>query len=89
MSSIISADTGINIKNVMENKTIKLGKYRHYKGKEYKVLGIAKHSETLEKFVVYEELYGQKNFWIRPVDLFLEEIEIGGKKVPRFLFIEK
>lgn len=68
----------------MENNIIKLGKYRHFKGNEYEVIGIAKHSETLEKMVVYKALYGEGQIWVRPLKMFIEEIEIDGKKVPRF-----
>lgn len=66
---------------------IKLGKYRHYKGKEYEVLGIAKHSETLEEFVVYKELYGEGGIWIRPLKMFVEMVVVDGVKKPRFEFI--
>ncbi|MDP3997201.1 MAG: DUF1653 domain-containing protein [Candidatus Andersenbacteria bacterium] len=66
---------------------IKLGKYRHYKGKEYEVIGVAKHSETLEELVVYRALYGEHQIWARPVVMFLEEVEVYGKKVPRFEFV--
>ncbi len=70
---------------------IKPGKYRHYKGKEYEVFGVAKHSETLEELVVYKALYQAEgeNLWVRPLKMFLEEIEIEGKKMPRFEFLGK
>ncbi|PWU23254.1 DUF1653 domain-containing protein [Candidatus Cerribacteria bacterium 'Amazon FNV 2010 28 9'] len=71
---------------------MKLGKYQHSKtGNLYRVIGIAKHSETLEDLVVYGCLYdNQKSkLWVRPVRMFLEEVEIEGKKVPRFKFIEE
>jgi hypothetical protein len=67
----------------------KLGKYRHYKGNEYEVIGIAKHSETLEEMVVYKALYGKHNIWVRPLKMFTEEIEIDGKKALRFEYIGK
>ncbi len=70
---------------------MKLGKYQHSKtGNFYKVLGIAKNSETLEEFVVYEALYEnpKSKLWIRSLKMFLEEVEIGGQKVPRFKFVE-
>jgi cyclomaltodextrinase / maltogenic alpha-amylase / neopullulanase len=70
----------------MENK-LKLGKYRHFKGKEYEVIGIAKHSETLEEMVVYRALYGEHDLWVRPVNMFLEEVEKDDKKVPRFEYV--
>lgn len=63
---------------------LKLGKYRHYKGKEYEVIGIAKHSETLEESVVYRALYGNYDLWVRPLKMFTEEVEVEGKRVPRF-----
>ena len=77
-----------NLKNVMENKKIKIGKYRHYKGKEYNVVGVAKHSETLDDLVIYEALYRDGLFWVRPFDMFFEDVEIDGKKVPRFEYID-
>lgn len=68
---------------------LKLGKYKHYKGKEYEVVGIARHSETLEELVVYKALYQAEgeNLWVRPLKMFLEEVEIDGKKMPRFEFL--
>lgn len=60
---------------------IKLGKYRHYKGNMYEVLGVARHSETLEELVVYRALYGENELWVRPVKMFLEEVEIDNKKI--------
>ncbi len=68
---------------------LQTGKYKHYKGKEYEVIGIAKHSETLEELVVYKALYQTEgeNIWVRPLEMFLEEIENEGKKIKRFEFI--
>ena len=71
---------------------VKLGKYRHFKGKEYEVLGIARNSETLEEFVVYKALYdsldfGKNALWLRPKAMFLETVEKDGKTVKRFEFI--
>lgn len=66
---------------------MKLGKYEHYKGGQYEVIGLAKHSETMEEFVVYKALYGEGDLWIRPYKMFLEEVESNGKKVPRFKYI--
>lgn len=65
------------------------GVYRHYKGKEYRVLGIAKHSETFEEFVVYEALYenGISKLWMRPLGMFTEHIVVDGKEIPRFEFL--
>lgn len=68
---------------------LKPGKYKHYKGKEYEVIGIARHSETLEELVVYKALYQTegKNLWVRPLKMFLEEVEIDGKKMKRFEYV--
>ena len=60
------------------------GKYVHYKGNEYEVVGVAKHSETLEPMVVYKALYGDGGLWVRPYDMFFETVEIKGEKIPRF-----
>lgn len=72
--------------NNLKSSKIKLGKYRHYKGKDYEVLGVAKHSETLEELVVYRALYGKHNLWVRPLKMFLEKIEIDGGKLSRFKY---
>lgn len=66
---------------------IKLGKYRHFKGNEYEVTGIAKHSETLEEMVVYKALYGEKGIWVRPASMWNEEITRDGKTFKRFQYI--
>lgn len=66
---------------------IKLGKYRHFKGNEYEVIGIANHSETLEKMVIYRALYGEKEYWVRPAKMWNEEITRDGKTFKRFEFI--
>ncbi len=70
----------------MENKgtIIKPGKYRHYKGNYYEVIGVARHSETEESFVVYRCLYGDYSLWVRPIDMFLEDVDVNGCTVPRF-----
>ena len=60
------------------------GKYVHYKGNEYEVVGVAKHSETLEPMVVYKALYGDGGLWVRPYDMFFETVEINGEKIPRY-----
>ena len=60
------------------------GLYRHYKGNDYRVLGLARHSETLEPLVVYQALYGERGLWVRPAAMFIEHIEHGGKLQPRF-----
>jgi len=74
----------------MANK-IKPGIYKHFKNKNYKVLGVAKHSETLEDFVVYECLHKNKlsKLWVRPLKMFIGKVEIDGKKVSRFKYIGK
>lgn len=70
---------------------IKPGLYRHYKGDEFEVTGIALHSETLEELVLYRHVTGDKageiHYWVRPRGMFLEEVEIDGKKMPRFQYL--
>ena len=66
---------------------MKLGKYRHFQGKEYEVIAVAKHSETLEEMVVYRALYGAGDIWVRPLCMFLETVEKDGKVFPRFTYI--
>lgn len=68
-------------------ETLKLGRYRHFKGNEYEVIGVAKHSETLEEYVVYRALYGEGGLWIRPLAMFLENVTVNGEDVPRFYYI--
>ena len=65
------------------------GRYRHYKGHEYEVLGVARHSETEEEYVVYRALYGDRGLWIRPTAMFEELVVIEGRQVPRFEPLEK
>ncbi|WP_018701883.1 MULTISPECIES: DUF1653 domain-containing protein [Sporomusaceae] len=60
------------------------GIYRHFKGGKYEVLGVAKHSESGEELVVYRALYGEGGLWVRPLPMFLEEVEWEGKRQPRF-----
>ena len=60
------------------------GKYRHYKGNDYEVIGVATHSETREPMVVYRPLYGEMGLWVRPLAMFMEEVTVEGKTVPRF-----
>lgn len=64
------------------------GEYEHYKGFRYKVLAIARHSETLEELVVYQALYGEEGIWVRPLSMFLENIIIDENPRPRFKFIQ-
>lgn len=66
---------------------LKLGEYEHFKGKHYNVLGVAKNSESLEELVVYQALYGEKQIWVRPINMFFDEVEFDGMKIPRFKFI--
>ena len=67
---------------------IKIGTYRHFKGNEYEVLYIAKHSETQEEMVVYRALYGEGGVWVRPASMWNEEVEREGKTYKRFTFVE-
>ena len=67
---------------------INLGKYRHYKGNLYEVIGVAKHSETLELMVVYKALYGENEIWVRPAYMWNEEVNVGGQTLKRFTYIE-
>ena len=71
---------------------VKLGKYQHYKGQYYEVIGLGKHSDTLEEYVVYRGLYNSEEFgnnplWVRPKKVFEERVVIDGKEVPRFRFV--
>lgn len=68
---------------------IKIGKYRHFKGKEYQVLYLATHSETMEPMVVYQALYGEQGIWVRPAAMWNEIIERDGKKQLRFTCISE
>ena len=62
----------------------RLGRYRHYKGGEYEVIGVARHSETLEPLVVYRPLYNDSGWWVRPYAMFFEQVVIDGISRPRF-----
>ncbi len=73
---------------------VKLGKYQHYKGKFYEVIAIGKNSETLEEVVIYKGLYNSEEFgnnpvWVRPLSMFLEEVDFNGKKAKRFTFVSE
>lgn len=70
----------------MENE-IRTGRYRHFKGNEYEVMFVAKHSETLETMVVYRALYGEGGVWVRPASMWNEEVERDGVSVKRFTYI--
>ena len=64
---------------------LKIGKYRHFKGKEYELLGIATHSETMESMVVYRALYGEQGLWVRPAAMWNEIVDKPGYHGPRFV----
>lgn len=71
---------------------IKIGKYRHYKGGEYEVIGVGRHSETLEEMVVYRALYdslefGKNSLWVRPKSMFESDVEVEGKTMKRFEYM--
>ena len=66
---------------------IRPGRWKHFKGNEYEVLGIARHSETLEPMVVYRALYGEGGLWVRPAAMWLETVERNGQHIPRFTYI--
>jgi hypothetical protein len=74
----------------MKESIVKGGLYRHYKDKNYRVIDIVRHSETLEEMVLYEALYKNElgNLCVRPLKMFTEKIDVGGKQVPRFLFVK-
>ena len=63
---------------------IPTGKYRHYKGNDYEVIGVATHSETREEMVVYRPLYGERALWVRPLAMFIETVTVDGEQIPRF-----
>ena len=65
------------------------GRYRHYKGKDYQVIGLARHSETEDPLVVYRTLYGDFDLWVRPLAMFNEQVEVDGEAYPRFTFISE
>ncbi|HJT21555.1 MAG TPA: DUF1653 domain-containing protein [Nitrospira sp.] len=67
---------------------IRSGRYRHYKGREYEVIGVARHSETEEEYVVYRALYGERGLWVRPRAMFEEEVLVNGRRVQRFELLE-
>ena len=69
------------------SEEIRPGRYRHFKGKEYEVLGVARHSETEEEYVVYRQLYGEHSLWVRPASMWLEAVDRDGYRGPRFVRI--
>jgi hypothetical protein len=68
-----------------EENLLRPGRYRHYKGNFYEVIGIARHSESEEELVVYRQLYGDGSLWVRPLGMFMEDVDVDGSPVPRFL----
>ena len=66
---------------------IRPGKYRHFKGNEYRVVGMARHSETMEEMVVYQALYGERGLWVRPAHMWSEQVDRDGYSGPRFAYI--
>ena len=70
-------------------KNFKIGKYRHFKGKEYEALGLATHSETGETLVIYRALYGEGDVWARPLSMWEEQVERDGITYQRFTYIEE
>lgn len=68
---------------------LKAGRYRHYKGGEYEVIGVARHSESAEQLVVYRPLYGEGGLWVRPLAMFVEKVAVDGEEVPRFRWIDR
>ena len=71
-----------------QTATPRPGRYRHYKGGEYEVIGVARHSETEQQLVVYRPLYGDRGLWVRPLAMFCENVEVSGRQVPRFDFVD-
>ena len=76
---------------MFKTMAVKIGKYRHYKGHDVEVLGVAHHSESLEELVVYRHLgkssFGENDLWVRPLKMFLENVERDGKTMPRFEYL--
>jgi hypothetical protein len=71
----------------MTEHPLRPGRYRHYKGNEYQVVGVARHSETEEELVVYRQLYGEAALWVRPRAMFEETVTVAGRAQPRFAFV--
>lgn len=71
----------------MDEVTLLPGRYRHYKGREYAVAGVARHSETEEPMVVYQTLYGNFDWWVRPLSMFRETVLVDGAPCPRFVYV--
>ncbi|WP_439106325.1 DUF1653 domain-containing protein [Congregibacter sp.] len=67
--------------------SLKLGRYRHYKGADYELIGVARHSETEEYMALYRPLYGDHGLWVRPLDMFKEDVIVEGESRPRFAWV--
>lgn len=80
--------TGQGGSGVQADERVAPGLYKHYKGKPYEVLWVAKHSETLEQMVVYRALYGEGDVWVRPLSMFVESVMVGGALVRRFARVD-
>ncbi|AGL83777.1 hypothetical protein ABH911_004016 [Pseudomonas protegens] len=78
------------LKKLHEGQSMQLqpGLYQHYKGPQYRVFSVARHSETEEEVVFYQALYGDYGFWVRPLSMFLESVEVDGEQVPRFALVQ-
>ena len=68
---------------------IELGRYRHYKGTEYQVIGVGLHTATLKEMVIYYNPANSDQFWVRPLTMFIESVTVNGQKKPRFMYIQK
>lgn len=82
---VLSNKLKLKVTDIMEE--IKKGRYRHFKGNEYRIIGFGKHSETLETMVIYKALYGEGEIWLRPISMWNEEITRDGKTFKRFTYI--
>jgi len=71
----------------MQNDKILLGIYEHYKGKQYEVIGEVTHSETMEKMILYKALYGKYDLWVRPKAMFMETVNVEGRRIKRFTYV--
>ena len=87
-SIYLVSSSKVIVRKVRRMLELECGRYRHYKGNEYVVLGVALHSETLEKLVVYRADYGDRGLWVRPLSMFLEMVEISGVQKARFQYLE-
>lgn len=76
-----------DFRDKVRNMDLQAGLYRHYKGQNYRVLGVARHSETEEALVIYQALYGEFGLWVRPLEMFTEAVEVDGEWVPRFVLV--